>query len=498
MATPEQQKAATRKLTHWIENESKIVTYRTISREVGCHVNVAKNLLLAHFEAHTDLAPTYLLTGPLLRTSTLTHTELTVSSPSKATQSLRDMGKGMVRIVDMDERSEGERNSDDGIDDDEEGEEGNDKGAEVGQGGIGGVAKDDGGNEWQGDEVERWGVVLTGQETLDEKKKLFEEATLSVHIYALAPAPVKDPAQYLVPNLELHSHANYFKPAVYGTITGEAFKPAPPEKKPMKTGALNWGTKVDAKDAKKDVKEGGKGKEAAKKADVKKEATKEVKKESSKEVKKEALQVDKKPVATSSSKPRTSQSKKRTITSDTEEDEPEERPAAPKSKPAVASSTSKSLKSEPTSSMARREDLAALEAMAGMDVDMSDDEPEEIPKPRAKVEMTQATGKRSASGRKIRRVKKTKREMDSKGYYLSKDYWSEESYSGESEPESQPKAKPAAASSKSQPVKPQNSTSSVGSGSGKAGTQGSGAGAKKTASKPAAGQSTLKSFFQKK
>lgn len=70
---------------------------------------------------------------------------------------------------------------------------------------------------------------------------------------------------------------------------------------------------------------------------------------------------------------------------------------------------------EPTSSMVAREDKAALEAMAGMDVDFSDDE-----KPlaaRSKVKEEARPLRKSATGRKVRRVKKTKREKDDKGYF---------------------------------------------------------------------------------
>lgn len=40
--TAEQQKAATRKLKVWLENDRQIVTFRQVSREIGCHVDLAK------------------------------------------------------------------------------------------------------------------------------------------------------------------------------------------------------------------------------------------------------------------------------------------------------------------------------------------------------------------------------------------------------------------------------------------------------------------------
>lgn len=65
--------------------------------------------------------------------------------------------------------------------------------------------------------------------------------------------------------------------------------------------------------------------------------------------------------------------------------------------------------------MVAREDKAALEAMAGMDIDFSDNEEPLAARPKAKEEARPL--RKSATGRKVRRVKKTKREKDDKGYF---------------------------------------------------------------------------------
>jgi DNA polymerase delta subunit 3 len=74
----------------------------------------------------------------------------------------------MVRIVDMDEVSEGERNSEDGVEEDEGmigGWNGNDEGA--GADGLGAVNGGEGGEEIRSEEVKRWGVVLVQKDGLE-------------------------------------------------------------------------------------------------------------------------------------------------------------------------------------------------------------------------------------------------------------------------------------------------------------------------------------------
>lgn len=325
---------------------------------------------------------------------------------------------------------------------------------------------------------------------LEEKRALFDESGLNIHIYALSPAPVRDPAQFLIAGLELHDNANMYNSSIYGSITGHAFKPSAkpnplaPAKPPVKGATA---PSIFARGPKEEM--------------VTEEIKKEVKKQgSTKHVKDEPV----KPLPSTSATAATaknkaqslnkSSSKKRVINSDTEEDEPG--PAKAKASTSTSKGGSSKTALEPTSSMVAREDKAALEAMAGMDVDFSDDE--EPLAARSKVKEDARPLRKSATGRKVRRVKKTKREKDDKGYFVSKDYWTDESYSGESEPEQvepQPKAQPASKRGSSKPpIKARESASSVGSGSG----VGAGGGVKKPAGKSAAGQSTLMGFFKKK
>ncbi|AAW42070.1 hypothetical protein CNBC7080 [Cryptococcus deneoformans B-3501A] len=509
MITPEEQKQVTRKLTHWIESESKIVTYRTVSREIGCHVNVAKNILLRHFEANPSLAATYLLTGPLLSNSVLTQTTIQSGTTSKDGKSLRDLGDGMVKIVDMDQNSDAGDSDVEGLESQSQGQSkaqriglmgtddedermdgvGNDRGAQVGDGGIGG-GKRLGELGFKRERVKRWGVVLATAEALEEKKTLFDESELNIHIYALSPAPVKDPAQFLIASLELHDNANMYNSSIYGSITGHAFKPSAkpnplaPAKPPIKEAAA---PSIFARGPKEKM--------------VKEQTKKEVKKQgSTKDVKDEPLQSRSSTSATTAPAKNKAQplnksnSKKRVINSDTEEDEPG--PAKAKASTPTSKGGSSKTALEPTSSMVAREDKAALEAMAGMDVDFSDNEEPLAARPKAKEEARPL--RKSATGRKVRRVKKTKREKDDKGYFVSKDYWTDESYSGESEPEqveTQPRAQPASKRGGSKPpMKARESASSVGSGSG----AGAGGNMKKSAGKPTGGQSTLMGFFKKK
>jgi hypothetical protein len=100
-----------------------------------------RSLLLSYHSSHEATA-TYILTGPLLRESTLTYTQLppqTQAEP-KATQSLAHMG-GQVKIVD------------DGADD-------------AGALGVKG-AEDDHEGELEAEETPRWGVVLVSEEGLE-------------------------------------------------------------------------------------------------------------------------------------------------------------------------------------------------------------------------------------------------------------------------------------------------------------------------------------------
>ncbi|WVF71009.1 hypothetical protein IAT40_005805 [Kwoniella sp. CBS 6097] len=536
MTTAEQQKIASRKLTHWIENERKIVTFRDISREVGCHVNLAKNLLLEYHNSHPSSSATYLLTGPLLSTSTLNQTQLLSLQPKHGDQSLTQK----VRIVDMDEMSEGDRNSEDEREEDEIGfeEVGNDKGAEDGLAGnlgiIGGKSGEEG-EGLRGEDVIRWGVVLVGQDDLEEKKKLFETDTLNIHIHSLAPAPISDPAQYLIPNLILRENFNYHNPALYGTISGDAFKPSisaqGQEKKAMKDGGMDWsGAKKVVGGKKPEEKKIEEKKTEEKKPEAKKsffgasttsKATTSAAETPSEPAKATSSTAGKPAKSTQAPSGSISSKKKRVIHSDTEEDEP---PAAAAAAPASSapSLSKKGMKAEPTSSMVRADDQKAMEAMMSMDMDMDVDmdmsDPADEPSPKNKkkgshkaetavdeVTVKKQAGTPGSSGgvRKKRKVKKTVVETNKKGYTVSRDVWTEESCS-ESEPEDK---KPDISKSKP-PMKARDSTSSIGSNNAKtpassgaasgAGAAAGAGGAKKVGGANLKGQSTLKGFFTKK
>lgn len=214
----------------------------------------------------------------------------------------------------------------------------------------------------------------------------------------------------------------------YGSITGDAFKPSA---KPNPLAPAKPSVKESA--APSIFARGSKDKM------VKEEARKEVKKQvSTKNVEDEPMKVRarflcewreygvliiEKPRSSTSATAATainkaqplnkSNSKKRVINSDTEEDEAS--PAKPNASTSMSKGGSSKTALEPTSSMVAREDKAALEAMADMDVDFSDDEKSVTARPKAKEETKPL--RKSTTGRKVRRVKKTKREKDDKGYF---------------------------------------------------------------------------------
>ena len=137
---------------------------------------ILSSLLLDYYESHTSLCPTYLLTGNLHSTSTLATTLLPEDRLSTtATQ--------VVKIVDMDEMSDVDRNSEDGTDMGDEpvateaadaealdADEmwGNDRGAEGGLSGRGaasGLVREE--VIVREEEVPRWGVVLVQDDHLE-------------------------------------------------------------------------------------------------------------------------------------------------------------------------------------------------------------------------------------------------------------------------------------------------------------------------------------------
>ncbi|OCF42861.1 hypothetical protein I317_03338 [Kwoniella heveanensis CBS 569] len=458
----------------------------------------------------------------------------------------------------MDEMSEGDRNSEDEREEDEQvgfEEVGNDNGDEDGLAGnlgiIGGKSGEEG-EDLRREDVVRWGVVLVGQDELEEKKKLFESETLNVHIHSLAPAPFSDPAQYLIPNLTLREHPNYHNPSLYGTISGDAFKPNVPvaadgqDKKSMKDGGMDWsgvgakkvvgGKKVEDKKADDKQAQGKENKNEPKKSFFEASTTTKAATPTA-----EPITEPSKATSSTTAKPTKSSTassgsisgkKKRVIHSDTEEDEPPA-PSAAGAADAPASSASslskKALKPEPTSSMVRADDQKAMEAMMSMDMDMDVDMLDEVelaqaaasspknakkgpkkattPAEEVVVKKEPGTTSGSAGVRKKRRVKKTVVETNKKGYMVSEDVWTEESCS-ESEPEqADTDKKPATAitSSKSKPpMKARDSASSIGSNTTKTpASSGAASGAGTSGTKKAGGpslkgQSTLKGFFTKK
>ena len=167
------------------------------------------SILLRYLNAHPTLAPTYILSGPLKSTSKLAQTQLEPIGPASpgATQSLAHLATQGVKIVDMDQMSDDERNSEvDEAEDDVRMT--NDDGA-LDEGAMG--IKREGAGDLQSEEVPRWGVVMVSEEGLEgescltaphlariraerlciEKKRLFEQDKLSIHVYALSPSPVK-------------------------------------------------------------------------------------------------------------------------------------------------------------------------------------------------------------------------------------------------------------------------------------------------------------------
>lgn len=133
----------------------------------------------------------------------------------------------------------------------------------------------------------------------------------------------------------------------------------------------------------------------------------------------------------------TSKAKKRVIHSDDEDEDDGEGVSQSKAEtvPAESSSSKKAaVIKEPTSSMVREADRAAMEAMMGMDMDMDadldldmDDEAEESVSKSATKAVKGTTSKDvgdkvkepqegAGTSRKRRKVKKSKTEVDDKGY----------------------------------------------------------------------------------
>ncbi|EIW73096.1 hypothetical protein TREMEDRAFT_59259 [Tremella mesenterica DSM 1558] len=422
-------KLAGRRLTHWIENEHRLVTFREVAREVGCHNNEAKNLLLSHYTSHPSLYPTYILTGNLLPTSSLTQTQIHHDGPSLPAGSLAHLGN--VRIVDMDQVSDDERNSEDGeidlageLNDGKLGEMsmGSDEASEDGI--KGGIRHDAGGGnedeEMRVQEVERWGVVLVGKEKLEEKKTLFRPE-VNIHIYSLSPGPINDPAQYLIPSVQLRSMETYHNPQLYGTITGDAFV----SEAKMKDGGMSFDKKSG--NSSKD-----KSKESSKTVTLEKEKVEAVKTSSTKGSKVKDKGKNEKEKEGEELKV------KKELHQNPNKDKSKKKPSLTPNQPnnPVSSHAEPSTTTNPSSSQRQRDDTAAMEAMMSMDVDMNSDSDQEAEFDSGEKAIKNKSEKRDGDtivegGRKRRKVKKSKSEMNEKGYMVTKDYWSEESISGD-------------------------------------------------------------------
>ncbi|CAK9783519.1 hypothetical protein CC85DRAFT_195073 [Cutaneotrichosporon oleaginosum] len=426
-------------LSQTLTTDQRPVTYRELARELRVHVHTAKNLLSEYISSH-DAVPTFLVTGLLLAHSTLGQTQTTLSQEAPPTQSLAHLSATQkVRIVNMDEQSD-DGNSEAGADEIEELEEG-------------AVAIEEDAESQQkrlGEGVARWGVVLVGQDQLDEKRQLFESAT--VHVYAVAPTPIKDPAVLLSSAFGLRERSDYLQPSL-GSIIGETLVHAKAAKSSAKQADPKLEPGMGEKSERKEVAKPGQTTEVAKPT-VKKEVT------------------------PPRQKPSGSRSKRRVIASDSEEEEP------------IEASEPRKAPLQQTSSMVRADDQAAMEAMMAMDVDLDEESEVTQSAPTTVAEPDKACRDESKK-RKRRRVKKSRTTKDAKGYMVTTDYWTEESCSGtetDTESSSKTAAPPKAAPRKStEPSRTSSSTSAAGSGRPKAPSK-----------KVSMGQSTLAGFFKKK
>ena len=180
--------------------------------------------------------------------------------------------------------------------------------------------------------------------------------------------------------MSLRQHPKYRDP-VYGTITGEAFTAPPVEKSgPMKDGAMNFGGPIKAKGNESVTKAGAGGAVPVKAGETSKGETAPAKSKAVETKKPEEVKVKQEPVslirsllscaqeqdagpsqAVEPSKAKPRPSKKRVITSDDEAEED------------VEPDVSISKDAEPAAPMVKVEtdDQAAMEAMMGMDMELS-------------------------------------------------------------------------------------------------------------------------------
>lgn len=140
-----------------------------------------RSLLLSYQKSNPNIAPTYLLSGPLKSTSKLETTAIDLSragSPNlNGTQSLAHLATQGVRIVDMDEMSDADRNSEDGDADEldemgmknDDGRPGNDEGHADGLAGVVRFKVEREDEILEPEEVPKWGVVLVQADHLERE-----------------------------------------------------------------------------------------------------------------------------------------------------------------------------------------------------------------------------------------------------------------------------------------------------------------------------------------
>ena len=220
---------------------------------------------------------------------------------------------------------------------------------------------------------------------------------------------MQDPAQYLFSNLSLRALKAYQDPEKYGTITGDAFLSVEEKKNgiEMKDGSLDFSGKKAVEGKKvcclsrgrwiilyrlyyqSDTRKAEPPERREESVDPPKDASKSKPMEST-----TSAGPSLKPPRNSGNSSRPIKAKRRVIASSDEEEQTE-------TEQAVA---------EPSSSMVRAEEKAAMEAMMGMDIEMEGDDRElEDREKRVKVET-------EPGARKRRPVKKSRTEEDAKGY----------------------------------------------------------------------------------
>ncbi|CED84104.1 DNA polymerase subunit Cdc27 [Phaffia rhodozyma] len=150
---------AKRCLDVWIGQDKKIMTYRSLSRELGVSTAQAESILAEYYESHQSLHPTYLLSG----------TYLSKPDESKAMDVDGSQSQATVEQI----------------------------------------------NEAQ---VSRAGMVVCKPDEVEAKTRLFDPSTASIKLYSLSPSETRDPSSLVLPFMTLLSHKAYNNPSLYGTV----------------------------------------------------------------------------------------------------------------------------------------------------------------------------------------------------------------------------------------------------------------------------------------